>query len=129
MPVTWDKIVRRYNALNAEKDVAREAWEAHEAELDAKLNEIKNFMLATLNESGMESVKTSEGTFFRKEKIIPQGADWDAFYKWVAENDAFDALERRIKSTFVSQYMDEHDGVAPPGVNVFRSWQVGVRKK
>ena len=109
-------------------DEKRKAYEAEEAKLKGDLEEITNFMLTCLNDGGMESVKTTEGTFFRKEKVIPQGADWDAFYKWVAKNDAFDALERRIKSTFITDYMKEHDGALPPGVNVFRQWTVGVRK-
>lgn len=128
MSVNWDKIVRVQQRIKAEQDEKRREWEAADAAYKAKLDEISNFMLNYLNENGMESVKTASGTFFRKEKVIPQGADWDAFYKWVAENDAFDALEKRIKANFVTQYMEEHDGVAPPGVNVFRQWSVGVRK-
>ena len=128
MSVNWEKIVKVYQKIKAEHAEKRKAWEADDASYKAKLEEIENYMLSTLNENGMQSVKTTAGTFYRKEKIIPQGADWDAFYKWVAENDAFDALERRIKATFVSQYMEEHDGAIPPGVNVFRQWVVGVRK-
>lgn len=128
MAVNWEKIVKVHKKIKAALDEKRKAYEAEEAKLKGDLEEITNFMLTCLNDGGMESVKTTEGTFFRKEKVIPQGADWDAFYKWVAKNDAFDALERRIKSTFITDYMKEHDGALPPGVNVFRQWTVGVRK-
>ena len=60
--------------------------------------------------------------------MIPTGQDWEAFYDWIKEHDAFDALERRIKRTFVSKYMDDNDGAIPPGVNVFRRYTVEVRK-
>ncbi len=128
MPVNWEKIVRVHQKIKAEMDTKKKAWEVEEAEYKAKLDEITNFMLGALNETGATSIKTSAGTFFKQEKMVPTASDWDAFYKWIAENDAFDALERRIKGVFITQYMEEHDNALPPGVSVFRQYKVGVRK-
>ena len=44
------------------------------------------------------------------------------------QNDAFDALERRIKKTFVSEYMENNGGAIPPGVSVYRQYAVRVRR-
>ena len=85
-------------------------------------------MLAELNDNNGEGIRTAAGTFFRKLEVIPTGQDWEAFYDWIKEHDAFDALERRIKRTFISKYMDDNDGAIPPGVNVFRRYTVEVRK-
>jgi hypothetical protein len=128
MAVDWEKIVRVHNRIKAELSEEQRKWEDTEAKLKGKLEEITNFMLSALNESNMDSVKTAAGTFYRSEKLVPTGADWGAFYRWVAENDAFDALERRIKATFITQYMADHDNALPPGVSVFRQYKVGVRK-
>ena len=128
MAVNWEKIVRVHNAIKAKLAEEQAEWEKKEAKYKADLEEIANFMLGQLNESNVDAIKTPAGTIYRQEKIIPTGADWDKFYKWVAENDAFDALERRIKATFIKDYMEQHANALPPGVSVFRQYKVGVRK-
>jgi hypothetical protein len=37
-------------------------------------------------------------------------------------------LEKRIKKTFVQEWMDAHEGTPPPGVNVYREFVVRVRR-
>lgn len=124
----FDRIVMAYrNLRDAEQMVLREA-EAKAKELRAKRDRLEAEMLRILNENNGEGIRTASGTFYRTEDVIPSGADWGAFYSWVKANDAFDALERRIKKTFISQYMEDNDGAVPPGVNVFRRFKVNVRK-
>jgi len=96
--------------------------------LKAQLGQIEGHMLKFLQDNNTDSVRTSCGTVYRQEEITPTGSDWGALYDWVKENDAFDALERRIKKTFVSDYMKEHEGTPPPGVSVYREYKVRVRK-
>jgi hypothetical protein len=51
------------------------------------------------------------------------------FYGWIKDNDAFDALERRVKKTFVTEFMETHEGgLPPPGITVSREYVVRVRK-
>lgn len=123
-----DALTRAYrNIRDAKAQINREA-EAKVAELDEKLAKIEAVMLKILNDGNGEGIRTASGTFFRKMDVVPSGQDWAAFYAWVKENDAFDALERRIKKTFIVDYMNNHDGEIPPGVNVFRRFKVEVRK-
>lgn len=115
------RIRERRNALKAQYDEADGA-------LKAQLQHIEGELLRILNESGMDSAKTPAGTFYKQEEITPTGADWDTLYRWIAENDAFEALEKRIKKTFVKEYMAAHDGGIPPGVSVYREFVVRVRR-
>ncbi len=124
----YEKIVRAYRNIRDRKQELNRAHEKVIADLDEKLEKLKGVMLAELNTNKGEGIRTAAGTFFRKLETIPTGSDWDAFYDWIKENDAFDALERRIKRTFISDYMDSHDGAIPPGVSVFRRYTVEVRK-
>ncbi len=103
-------------------------FEASDGELKAAQEKIEAKMLAFLNDSGTTSAKTDSGTFYKQEDLIPAGADWNAFYGWIVENDAFDALERRIKKTFIKEYIESHDGEVPPGVSVFREYVIRVRR-
>lgn len=124
----YEKIVRAYRNIRDRKQELNRAHEKVIADLDEKLEKLKGVMLAELNTNKGEGIRTAAGTFFRKLETIPTGSDWDAFYDWIKDNDAFDALERRIKRTFISDYMDSHDGAIPPGVSVFRRYTVEVRK-
>ena len=126
--VNWEKLVKVHQKIKAAYTAEKQAWEAKEAKFKGDLEEITNFMMTIMNETGINSIKTDQGTVYRTEKVIPQASDWGAFYNWVKENDAFDALEKRIKGTFISTYMQENNDELPPGVSVFRKFDVGVRK-
>ena len=123
------KLVKVYRKIRDKRAADKKVWEAADAALAAQQDEVGNFLLATLNQSNVKSMRTEAGTFTRTEKVIPAGADWGAFHRWIAEDpDRFEFLERRIKSTTVAAFMEENDGALPPGVNVFRQFTIGVRK-
>ena len=119
----------RSNAIKDARTVARHAWEAQDAAFEADQNKLKVLMLELLNSIGGKSIATEHGTVYRTEKIRPSAADWSAVYSWImADPDRFEILERRLKSTFVKQFMDENEGMLPPGVNVHREFEVSVRR-
>ena len=125
---TADKVVAKYREIREERAQLAKDYKEVDDGLKAQLSKIEAAMLGFLNKHGLDSAPTQHGVFYKQEQITPSGADWEAFYKWVAENNAFDALERRIKSTFIKEYMETNDNALPPGVNVFREYVVRVRK-
>lgn len=133
------KIVSTYVKMRDALSVKRKAFEAEEDAIKAQMKVLENALLDHLNKAGegVNSVSTDAGTFYRTEEIIPTCSDWDALYAWIAENNEFEALERRIKKTFVKDYMDSHkvtheDGsvepILPPGVSVLRRYEVRIRR-
>ena len=124
----YEKLVTAFRNIRDRKQELNRAHDEVIKDLDEKLERLKGVMLAELNNNNGEGIRTAAGTFFRKLEVIPTGQDWEAFYDWIKEHDAFDALERRIKRTFISKYMEDNDGAIPPGVNVFRRYTVEVRK-
>lgn len=122
------KLVKVYVKMRDARAAKKKAFEAEDRRIGDQQDQIENELLRFLNDNTMESVRTSHGTFYRKEEVVPNGSDWDAFYAWVKENDAFDAFERRIKATFVKTFMEEHAGGLPPGVSVHRRFKAGVRR-
>lgn len=123
------KVTSTYVKIRDARGELKRAFEAEDAELKAKLEKLEGFMLQHLNTHGMESVRTEGGTFYRQEDVRPNIVDDVAFYSWIKQNDAFDALERRVKKTFVTEFMETHEGgLPPPGINVSREYVVRVRK-
>lgn len=115
------------NIRDARHQLKRD-YEAADADLKKAQLKLENTMLDHLNKHGMESVRTEYGTFYRQEDVTPSASDWQALYDWIKEHDAWDALERRIKRTFIKEYQEAHNGGLPPGVSVFREFIVRVRR-
>lgn len=123
------RVVAAQQAIKAARTAKRHAWEAADAELEADETKVRVLLLELLQRSGANSIATDYGTVYKSEKIKPSVPDWSAFYDWVMEDKArFEAIEKRVKSTFVKEYMDEHDGGLPPGVSVHREYEVNVRR-
>lgn len=121
-------LTKAYVKIRDARGVLKKQYEEEDIKLKAKLERLEAEMLRFLQENNTDSVKTVHGTFYRQEEITPTGADWDALYRWIADNDAFDALERRIKKGFIKEYMETHEGGVPPGVSVYREYVVRVRR-
>jgi hypothetical protein len=119
--VDLSKVAETYIKIRDAKAEKKRAFEAEVATLDGQLEKLEGFMLQHLNTHGMDSVRTAGGTFYRQEDIRPNITDDVLFYGWIKDNDAFDALERRVKKTFVSEFMETHEGgLPPPGITARR---------
>lgn len=119
-----NRLARAYVKIrDARAEANRKAKEADD-DFAAKLALIGTAVLDFLNRSNQQSGKTESGTFYKVLDIKPSASDWEAFYAWVKENDAFDFLEKRLKKSEIAAYMERNEGSAPPGVSVLREFVV-----
>ena len=128
MSIDANAITKAYVRMRDARAELKKTFDLADRDLKAKQERLEAEMLRILHESNCESINTESGTFYRQEDMIPSGSDWEAFYAWVTEHQAFDALERRIKKTFIREYMESHEGRLPPGVSVFREYVARVRR-
>lgn len=127
-PLDMSKVTTAYLKIRDHRSELKKAFTTQDDDLKGKQEQLEAVMLKHLLASGMESVRTQTGTFYKKEEIKPSCQDWNAFYKWVADNNAFEALEKRLTKTFIADFMAEHEGACPPGVSVYRENVVIVRR-
>lgn len=128
LDVDLGQVTKAHINIRDARAALRRQFDEADAELKKSLEKLESIMLDHLNRHGMDSVRTEAGTFYRQEEITPSAADWNSFYRWIKDNDAWDALERRIKKTFIKEYAEAHGGGLPPGVSVFREFAVRVRR-
>lgn len=121
-------VARAHLKIRDARAQLKQEFETKDDELKGQQAQLEGFMLAHLDQHGMESVRTDAGTFFRQVSIKPNIVDDAAFFGWIKTNDAFDALERRVKVGFIKEFSETHDGGLPPGIHVAREWVVRVRK-
>lgn len=124
----YNKVTEAFIAIRDKRAELRKAWQTEDEELERQQGILEGAMLRHLQDSGMESVRTTSGTFYKTEELKPSASDWTAFYAFIKDNDCFEALERRVKKDFVKAYMEDHDGAMPPGISVHREYAVRVRR-
>ncbi len=127
--VSYDQTVRVFIKMRDARAALKEEWETKDRAIKEQQDTIQQLLLAHMNANGIESFRTGAGTVYRTEKLIPQGSDWNAFYNWVKEHNAFDFIFKRIKADAVKDYMEQHNGAVPPGVSVYGEYGVNIRRK
>jgi len=126
--ISAKKLVRIHQKITAARKALKSQFENEDSRLKEQQKVVEAAMLDFLNTTGQKTAKTDIGLFYWQEKIIPTGADWDALFRWVREENAFDIFERRIKTGFIKEYMEHNEDNLPPGVNLYREREICVRK-
>lgn len=113
-----DKIYElRQKRLDAQKVV--DAIQAEESAL-------REHIINTLPKSETTGVAGKLARVTVITKVVPQVKDWDAFYKYVKKNDAFDLMQRRLTDKAVQDRWEA--GKKIPGVEAFQAVTLSINK-
>lgn len=94
--------------------------------IEAEEKALKEHIINTLPKSEASGVagKVARVTVITKE--VPQVEDWDAFYKFVKKNNAFDLMQKRLTDTAIKERWE--NGKEIPGVKHFQATTVSLNK-
>jgi hypothetical protein len=112
-----DELVKLYIALRDRRAKRAADFKLEDTPDELKMDKIEALLLGRMQASGAESVRTKFGTAYRTTKSYASVADWDAFRRFVQENDAWELLTRGANKTAVEQYKAANEDL-PPGVNM-----------
>lgn len=124
-----EKLTRVYLKIRDKKAQLSSDFKRQEEDLNQKLDKVKAALLDYCKEQGLESVKTSEGLFYRSVKTRYWTSDWEAMHKFVMEHDVPEFLEKRLNQTNVKTFLEENPETVPMGLNVDSEYIISVRKK
>lgn len=96
--------------------------------LKEQQNLISDRMLELCAKEDIDSVKTPFGTLTRRVHSSYWTSDWDRMYAFIAENDAYHLLEKRIHNGNMREFLEENPDVLPMGLQSDRRYAVSVRK-
>lgn len=122
-----DALVKKFLALREEVKAIDEQAKATTKPKKEAMEQIQGILQAFLDKSGGTSMKTEFGTFYSTTKYSASLSDADAFMRFVAANNAFHLLDRKANANAVRDYIEEHQGNQPPGVNLTQIKSIGVR--
>lgn len=121
------QLTEEYIALRDEKKAICSRHADELAPLSDRMAAIEATMLARLDAQGVQSVKTTKGTAFKKTSTSFSVGDPDALFPWIEANGRTDMLSRSIRPDAMREYAEQH-GTLPPGVEVFAKTVVQFRK-
>jgi|TARA_R110002126_G_scaffold89013_9_gene212978 hypothetical protein len=124
-----EKLTRVYLKIRDKKAQLSSDYKKQEEDLNQKLDKVKAALLDYCKEQGLESVKTSEGLFYRSVRTRYWTSDWEAMHKFVMEHDVPEFLEKRLNQTNVKTFLEENPETVPMGLNVDSEYIISVRKK
>ena len=127
--VKLDKVAATYVKIRDKRSDLKKAYEAEDQKLKDQMETINGFFMETLTALGVESARTKHGTVYKSIDVKPNCDDWSAFGDWIIENNAIEALERRVKKSFITDYMAENKDELPPGISVIKEFIIKVLRK
>jgi hypothetical protein len=124
-----EKLVKIYLKMRGKHDELLQQFKQEEEALKDQMTKIKGALLDHCKEHNVESVRTTEGLFFRTTKQSYWTNDWESMGKFVVEHQAPELFEKRLHQGNVKQFLEEHPELLPPGLNVESQYSVTVRRK
>jgi hypothetical protein len=124
-----EKLTRVYLKIRNKKAEVSAEFKKQDDELTRQLDKVKGALLDYCKEQGVESVKTSEGLFYRSVKTRYWTSDWESMHKFILEHDVPEFFEKRLNQTCVRQFLEENPDTVPKGLNTDSEYVISVRKK
>jgi hypothetical protein len=103
-------------------------FDASIAPLNDKMDKLEAKLLDVFNKTGMDSVKTENGTAYTAVRTTASIADREAFMDYVKANEEWSLLEARASKTAIEQFRDSNNGELPPGINIRSERVVNIRR-
>ena len=127
--ITPDKLTKAYINIRAERSALAADFKEKDGELSRKLDRLKQAMLDHCERHNAESVRTSEGLFFRSKKTKYWTSDWDAMHNFIKEHNVPELLDKRLNQTNIREFLEENPTLVPDALNTETELVISVRKK
>ena len=127
--ITPDKLAKTYLRIRAERSMLSAKYKEEDGNLIRQLDIIKQAMLDHCEDHNVESVRTSEGLFFRSTKKKYWVSEWDAMHRLIVEENAPQLLDKRINQANMREFLEENPELKPEGLEIEEEVTISVRKK
>lgn len=124
-----EECVRVYLMLREARERAKDRHEKRDKELRGHQQVIEGALGAHMQRFHTEGLNTKFGTIFTAHQSTARVADKDAFLSFVKTNDEWQLATIGANKATVSQYLEEHEGNLPDGVDYSTRIVVQIRRK
>jgi Zn/Cd-binding protein ZinT len=124
-----DRLTGVYIKIRDARTALAAKFRAEDGELQEQLEQIKRALLDYCETNGLESARTTAGTFYRTVKTRYWTSDWESVYKFVIDQNMPELFEKRLNQTVLKDLIEEDPDFALPGLNSDSEYVITVRKK
>jgi hypothetical protein len=121
------EVVSHYIALRDQKAAIKAEYDAKVSKIDKTLDTIEAKLLEVFEQTGMDSVRTANGTAYTTVRTSASVADREIFMNYVKSHDEWPLLEVRASKTGIEQFKEMNQDL-PPGVNWREERVVNIRR-
>ena len=127
--ITAEKLTKAYIKIRDERAKLSAEYKEKDSVLSRQLERVKQGLLDYCNDHSVESVRTSEGLFYRSVKQKFWTNDWEKMHAFIMEDNVPELLEKRLNQTNLKQFLEENPESQPDCLNVDAEYSMSVRKK
>lgn len=127
--VPAEKLVKVYLKMKQKRAEITAAFNEEDEKIKTQMDKVKAALLDYCKEQNLESVRTTEGLFYRTVKTSYWTSDWESMGKFIVEHEVPELLEKRLHQGNMKQFLEEHPDLLPPGLNVDSEYTITVRRK
>jgi hypothetical protein len=108
---------------------ARRELAKRDEELKAQLDTVAEQLLEICKEQGATTIRTPHGTISRRANKHYWTNDWDSFFNFMKDNEAFALMQRRINNANMDQFLEENPNLHPPGLQADINQSIVIVKR
>ena len=127
--ISLEKMVKAYVKIRARRTEIKAAFDVEDGALVEQLDAVKAALLAHCKDHGVDSVRTSEGLFYRTVKQTYWTSDWEKMHEFILEHAEPSLLDKRINQKHMRELLEENPELLPKGLNSNSTYTISVRKK
>lgn len=127
--VSLDKLVKTYVKIRDRRSEIKSTYEAEDTVLVEQLDRVKAALLGHCKEHGVDSVRTSEGLFYRTVKQTYWTNDWEKMHEFILEHKEPSLLDKRLNQKHMREFLEQNPDLLPKGLNSNSTYTISVRKK
>jgi len=124
-----ERLTGAYVKIRDARTALAAKFKTEDGELQEQQEQIKRALLEYCETTGLESGRTSAGTFYRTVKTRYWTSDWESVYKVIIDQGMPELLEKRLNQSVIKDLLEEDPQFALPGLNSDSEYVITVRKK
>jgi len=126
--LSLEKLTKVYLKITAKRTELKKAFDEEYGALTNERDRIKQALLEHCKEHNVDSVRTSEGLFYRSVRQSYLTNDWESMYEFVLENEVPEFFDKRLNQKNVREYLEENPDKLPKGLNSDSTYTISVRR-
>ena len=121
-PQTFGAMIDEMYEIRSQK----QELETEAKQLGEQMKRLEASIITRLDEDETTMSRGKAASAILTETVVPKVEDWDGFYQYIQENEAFHLLQRRVSTAAARETLEAGENIS--GVSTFTKRAISLRK-